>query len=117
MAPGGNRFGKQRPVSDFHSVCGTAGKQNFVGGKTEAVGEVREAIRAVRRGKNLGHSSARTEEENQKDQALNRRKENPELEAGRRQLEAVLLWFFIAVKGRYDHGNSYKGKCFLSCFY
>lgn len=70
-----------------------------MGGKTEAVGEVKEAIRAVRRGKNLGHSSARTEEENQKDQALNRRKENPELEAGRRQLEAVLLWFFYCCEG------------------
>lgn len=37
-----------------------------MGGKTEAVGEVREAIRAVRIGKNLGHSSARTEEEKQR---------------------------------------------------
>lgn len=40
--------------------------EDFVGRKTEAVGEVREAIRAVRRGKNLGQSSARTEEEKQR---------------------------------------------------
>lgn len=67
MVPGGNRFGKQRPVFDFHSVCGTARKlREFCGREKEAVGEVREAIRAVRIGKNLGHSSARTEEENQR---------------------------------------------------
>lgn len=65
MVPGGNRFGKQRLIS-IRCAELQGNSESFVGGKTEAVGEVREAIRAVRTGKNLGHSSARTEEENQR---------------------------------------------------